>query len=246
MLWVIIMWNTLWRMLMKCKIADLNIEINNRGDFLTRLCEKYFGDFSSPDISLSVSDQELEKELAFGSSKGYAESVAACRKLAYELPRYDAFLLHAATFEIEGKGIAFLGNSGTGKSTHMLLWKELFGDKLTVINGDKPIVRLLSGRPVAYGTPWCGKEGLSENRSTPLTDICFIVRSDKNEVVPITSEDGAGRILSQIIIPPGSENILKITELLDKTILGCRLWEIRCNTDISSAQISSKKILEVK
>lgn len=231
---------------MNCKIADFNVTINNRGGYLARLCEKYIGDFASPDFTVAVSDDDLSNDPIKHPSKSYAESVIACRKLAYMLPEKDAFLLHAATFEVKGRGIAFLAKSGTGKSTHMLLWKELFGDELHIINGDKPIVRLKDKTPFAYGTPWCGKEGLSENRGVPLTDICFIVRSDKNETVPLSPDKALNRLISQIIIPSGSENILKLTELLDKTIKKCRLWEIRCNTEIDAAEISSKKILEVK
>lgn len=231
---------------MNCRIAEFNVIIKNRGGFLGRLCEKYVGDFSSPDFTVAVTDDDLLNEPNPSPSKAYLESIAACRKLAHMLPAKDAFLLHAATFETKGHGIAFLAKSGTGKSTHMLLWKKLFGDALRVINGDKPIVRLKDDTPFAYGTPWCGKEGLSENRGVPLTDICFIVRSDKNETVPLSPDEAVNRLFSQIIIPSGSENILKLTELLDKTIKKCRLWEIRCNTDLESAEISSKKILEVK
>ena len=231
---------------MNCKIADFKVTIKNRGGLIARLCEKYIDDFSSPDFTVAVSDDDLLNEPTPSPTKAYLESIAACRKLAYMLPAKDAFLLHAATFEIKGRGIAFLAKSGTGKSTHMLLWKELFGEELRVVNGDKPIVRLKDDTPFAYGTPWCGKEGLSENRGIPLTDICFIVRSDKNETVALSPEEAVNRLFSQIIIPSGSENILKITELLDKTIKKCRLWEIRCNTDLDAARISSKKILEVK
>jgi len=231
---------------MNCKIADFKVTIKNRGGLIARLCEKYIDDFSSPDFTVAVSDDDLLNEPTPSPTKAYLESIAACRKLAYMLPAKDAFLLHAATFEIMGHGIALLAKSGTGKSTHMLLWKELFGEELRVVNGDKPIVRLKDGTPFAYGTPWCGKEGLSENRGIPLTDICFIVRSDKNETVALSPEEAVNRLFSQVIIPSGSENILKITELLDKTIKKCRLWEIRCNTDLDAARISSKKILEVK
>ena len=231
---------------MNCRIADFKVTINNRGKYLAGLCERYLDDFSSPDFTIAVSDDDILNGYAKFPSKPYAESVIACRKLAYGLPEKDAFLLHAATFEVMGHGIAFVANSGTGKSTHMLLWKELFGDSLSIINGDKPIVRLKDGTPFAYGTPWCGKEGFSENRGVPLTDICFITRSEQNEILTISPADAASRLLKQIIIPSGSENILKITDLLDKTIKKCRLWEIRCNTELSSARISSQKILEVK
>lgn len=231
---------------MKCSIAQFNIELRPKGKHLAGLCKKFISDFDTPDFLVELSDKEIFAEQAAGSSYSYAEAVAACRKLALMLPKKDAFLLHGATFELEGKGICFLAKSGTGKSTHMLLWKRLFGEKLKIINGDKPIIRFENGQPLAFGTPWCGKEGLCENRGVPLTDICFITRSQQNKTVPLDKGEALGRLMSQIIIPSGSENILKIMTMLDKVTENCRMWEIFCNTDLSSAQISSGKILEVK
>ncbi len=231
---------------MKCKIADFNIELHPKGKYLAGLCKKFISEFDVPDFTVDLSDKEIFAEQAAGSSLLYAEAVAACRKLALMLPKKDAFLLHGATFELENRGICFLAKSGTGKSTHMLLWKELFGQELKVVNGDKPIVRFENGVPHAFGTPWCGKEGLCENRGVPLTDICFITRSEQNKTVPLDKGEALGRLMSQIIIPSGSENILKIMTMLDKVAANCRMWEIFCNTDISSARESSGKILEVK
>ncbi len=232
---------------MKCRVAELNIEILSRCGYLEDICGKYAADFSSADLVLSASreDLEYEKKVAVDDKikEGKLESVAVCRKLSLELPRFDAFMLHAATFELDGRGIAFFAKSGTGKSTHMLLWKELFGEKLQIINGDKPIVRLKDGVPFAFGTPWCGKEGLSQNRSVVLSDLCFIKRSNENTTRRLEKSEALKLLLEQVAIPVGSENILKLLELLDRTIGHCNLWEISCNTDFAAAKQSSSIIL---
>lgn len=232
---------------MKCTIAELNVEILNRDTYLDNLCEKYKADFTTPDLTLSASDAdiEFEKKLLTTETLDFCrlESVAICRKLGLSLHNFDAFMLHAATFELDGRGIAFFAKSGTGKSTHMLLWKRLFGDRLQVVNGDKPIITFENGMPFAHGTPWCGKEGLSQNKSVPLTDLCFIKRSDKNETHPLDKGEALKLLLEQIVIPSGSENIIKVLDMLDKTLSTCNLWEIGCDTDIASAKQSSSIIL---
>ena len=232
---------------MKCRIAEFNVEILNRDTYLNNLCEKYKAEFETPDLVVSARDEdiEFEKKLIAPESLdlGRLESVAICRKVGLSLHNLDAFMLHAATFELDGKGIAFFAKSGTGKSTHMLLWKRLFGDRLQIVNGDKPIITFKEGLPLAHGTPWCGKEGFSQNRSVPLTDLCFIKRSDKNETHPLDKGEALKLLLEQIVIPSGSENIIKVLDMLDKTLSACNLWEIECNTDIAAAEQSSSIIL---
>lgn len=234
---------------MKCRFAELNIEILNRERYVAGLARNYLAEFDTADITLSVSDEDIareKKKSQYDMSTGMAEAIALYRKLGCTLPDFDGFVLHSATFEIQGRGIGFLAKSGTGKSTHMLNWKKLFGDGLTVINGDKPIVRIKDGVPFAYGTPWCGKEGLSKNDSVPLTDLCFIVRSDINEVIRLDRREILNRLFAQVVVPAGSENILKTLALIDKTVQNCNIWEIRCNPDVSSAQKAANIILEVE
>lgn len=232
---------------MKCRIAELNIEFINRGRYFERIAEKYAADFSSPDITLSASDEDIEKEKSLSPTvvrSGIAESTVFCRKLGHRMPGFDGYILHAATFELEGRGIAFVAKSGTGKSTHMLNWVELFGEKLSIINGDKPVVRLKDGLPYAYGAPWCGKEGLSLNSSTRLTDICFIIRSDENKIVKLDKNDVITRLLEHVVVPSGSGNIIKLLDLIEATVRQCNVWEIYCNARPESAKVSSDTIFE--
>ena len=84
------------------------------------------------------------------------------------------------------------------------------------------------------------------NDSVKLTDICFIVRGKENKTRQLFGEEITSRILNQVVIPRGSANILKTLDLINQTIKGCRIWEIKCTTDVSSAEVSSKAILEVK
>ncbi len=246
----IIDWNTRWRSFeMKCNIAGINVDFINRGKYFERISKDYAADFAHPDAVLTASDDEIiyEKKLSpFPIKSSMAEATAMCRKFGYLIPEYDGFLLHAAVFSLCGRGIAFIAASGTGKSTHMLNWKALYGDELSIINGDKPIIRIMDGKPIIFGTPWCGKEGLGENANHPLTDLCFIVRSDENKVIKLDKNFDATRLLGHVVIPTGSENIIKLIDLLEKAAKECNIWEIHCSADLAAAEVSSKIILEEK
>lgn len=233
------------------KIAELVVEFQNRFDFLTKQCAEYeYTGAASPELTVHVTDEDLRRERNFSPERnypeGYLESVCACRKLCVELPRYEGLLMHGSVIECRGRGIAFLARSGVGKTTHTLLWKQVYGDQVRIINGDKPIVRFRDGVPYAWGTPWAGKENLQCNRRTPLTDICFLERAPENAVFQIRPEEGLNGVMQQILIPPEPEMAEKTLELLDKLLGSCRIWVIRCNISQDAAKLAHDTILGEK
>ena len=137
------------------QIAGVLVAIENRYAFTERLCADYIVDVSPDecDFSVSATAEEIAAENndedAF--SPAYCESLALYRKMCTRLLNYDAFLFHAAVVSYAGRGYAFAAKSGTGKSTHVAQWMRALGDRVTVVNGDKPILR------------WCGGEDAGED-----------------------------------------------------------------------------------
>lgn len=131
------------------KIAEVLVAVENRYAFTERLCVGYIANVSPDECSFSVSATpeeiatENSDEGAF--SPAYCESLALYRKICTRMLDYDAFLLHAAVVSYRGRGFAFAAKSGTGKSTHVAQWMRALGDDVTVVNGDKPILRWQSG-----------------------------------------------------------------------------------------------------
>ena len=230
------------------KLADLVIELNNEYDFLARQCAeyRYIGN-ASAEITVCVTDEDIRREQNYFPDKvhsaGYLESISAYRKLSLELPDYDAVLLHGSVIACEGRGIAFLARSGVGKTTHTMLWKQVYGDKVRIINGDKPIVRFFDGVPYACGTPWAGKENLQCNSRVPLTDICFIERSAENRVFQIRPEACLNSVMQQILIPSDPVMASKTLTLLDRLLTVCRIWVIQCNISQEAAIFAHDTIL---
>lgn len=232
---------------MKCKIADFNFRIDNKNSTTEKVCRKYLiSDVEECDISLSITETDIQLECADGVfSSEYLEYVALCRKISEAIPFKNSFLLHSACFDVNGIGIAFAAHSGTGKTTHMLLWQKLLGDKMTIVNGDKPIVRFFEDEPetpYAYGTPWCGKEHLGCNMRTPLKHICFIERADKNSCEPLDKSDAVNLIFNQVYMPKDPAAMMKTMQLIDRLLSCCKLWKIRCNMESDAAETSFNAI----
>lgn len=230
------------------KLADLNVELNNQYDYLARQCWEYRNESdASADLAVTVTEEEILRERnAFSElnvSDGYLESVCAYRKLALQLPAYDGLLLHGSVIDFDGRGIIFLAHSGVGKSTHTMLWKQVYGEKMRIINGDKPIIRFFDGIPYAYGTPWAGKEGYQCNDRVKLTDLCFIERSAVNQVISIPPEECLNALMQQIIMPDDPMMALQTLQLLDKLLSFCRVWIIRCNISQEAAVLAHDTIL---
>ncbi len=132
---------------MKCKIADFNFNINNLNEYIIKQIKNYESNNDEIDYCFENTQEDIENERKLSVGKfgdGYIESIATYRKIAEWIPLHNSFLLHSACFDVDGVGVAFAAHSGTGKTTHMRLWQEYLGDRMTVVNGDKPIVRFLN------------------------------------------------------------------------------------------------------
>ena len=224
------------------KMAELVIKIDNKYDYLLNLCKDYIvSDDETVDFSVSATAEEIQAEQDSSESsfsKGYLESICVYRKIAAIIPRYNAFLFHSAVVEVDGEAYAFTAKSGVGKTTHIRLWKELLGEKVRIINGDKPIFKVFDDKVIAYGTPWCGKEGYNINTCAPLKAICFVERGESNKIFDYEKSAAVGKIVHQIYIPKSSDDIIKLLNLLDSTMKLVDVWKLKCTIDIKAAQLS--------
>ncbi|MBO5883930.1 MAG: hypothetical protein J6Q78_05955 [Clostridia bacterium] len=225
------------------KMADIVIRIENKYDYIFGLCSKFIiKDTEKADMTVSADISELQEEIDGAEhpiSEAYAEALVVYRKICVRLPiEYDGFLFHSALIEYEGRGYAFAAKSGTGKSTHISLWQKKFGESVRVINGDKPIFRAVGEEIMAYGTPWCGKENLSENASVPLKAICFIVRSKINSIRKIEAKDAIIPMFSQILRPTDIETTDALFALLEKTLNKVECYVLECNISEEAAEVA--------
>lgn len=92
---------------------------------------------------------------------------------------HEGISIHASCVCLHGHSYLFLGKSGTGKSTHARQWLQAFPG-CTLLNDDNPVLRLVDGTPMAYGTPWSGKTPCYHNLSAPVAGIARLRQSPHN------------------------------------------------------------------
>ncbi len=230
---------------MKVTIADLNIDIKNKYEYLERACKAYLSEFERDDLEISVTEDEISSEDdGTGFSRGYLESLAVYRKIADKLSEYDGLLIHGVLMQADGKGILLTAPSGVGKTTHARMWLAVHGkEHCRIVNGDKPLVRFIDGKAYAYGTPWCGKEGLNINCRIALDSIAFIERATENRTFPITVDEALVPFFKQIHFPKEQLAHVKVFELCGRLAESVEFYKIKCTPETKAAVEARRVIL---
>lgn len=87
-------------------------------------------------------------------------------------------ILHCSFVYVNKKALLFSADKQVGKSTQAALWKK-FGAGKTV-NGDRAVIGEKGGRLTAWGIPFCGTSGISENVEAPVEAIVLLSQGVKN------------------------------------------------------------------
>jgi len=195
----------------------------------------------SADFSVETARADLERERGDEGerwSDGYLETLAVYRKIAEKMPDYDTFLFHGSCVAVDGAGYLFAAASGTGKSTHTRLWRELLGERAVMVNDDKPLLRVTADGAVVYGTPWDGKHRLSANIAVPLRGLCILARAEKNAIRRVGAAEAYPLLLQQVYRPADADALRKTLTLLDRLAASVPLWRLGCNMDIEAARVA--------
>lgn len=183
---------------MICKIAELVVDVPAAGGLASRCKEYLIEDKETTDVVVRT---ELYRREKYDPS--IKENTIAYMESAYQfyqaLVRFDGFYIHASAVVRDGKAYLFSGPCRAGKSTHAGLWKKTFGPDTYIINDDKPALRRIDGIWYAYGTPWCGKDGINKNEKVPLAGLCFLKKAQENKIRRLEAEEAIKKILSQTI-----------------------------------------------
>jgi hypothetical protein len=89
--------------------------------------------------------------------------------------------VHTSVITYKGRTVLFLGESGTGKSTHTRLWRENI-EGAVLLNDDSPILRIIDGKPWMFGSPWSGKTPCYKQESYPLAACVRLSQAPYNKI----------------------------------------------------------------
>lgn len=152
-------------------------------------------------------------------------------------------LFHSSVVSYRGRGYMFLGQSGTGKSTHSSLWlKHIAGTQL--VNDDNPVVRLLDdGSAWVYGSPWSGKTPCYRNVSLPVGAIVRLSQAPFNRISPLRGIEAYAALVPSISgkrwDKRQAEGLHETEDLLAQRV---GMWHLECLPDEDAALLCCKTV----
>ncbi len=196
------------------------------------------------DIAFERKKAERERELEglppHQYSDAYLELTAVQRKITEELFVYDTILFHGSVVAVDGAAYLFTAKSGTGKSTHTRLWRELLGDRAVMVNDDKPFLKITDKGVIAYGSPWNGKHRLGSNIAVPLKAICILERAEVNHIQAIPPKYALTTLIQQSSRPMDGVRMGKYMELIDGLSRKVNFYRMGCNISLDAAKLAYK------
>lgn len=151
-----------------------------------------------------------------------------------------AIPVHTSTIVCKDRAVLFLGESGTGKSTHTRLWRENI-EGAHLLNDDSPIIR---SSAVAYGSPWSGKTPCYRNLHYPIAAIVRLSQAPHNRMRRLSALEALGALLPSC--PPSfaydEELQDAICETLSQLISTVPVYHLECLPNAEAAQLSYSTI----
>lgn len=160
----------------------------------------------------------------------------------FAVPR-GMMAIHSSTIVCNGRANLFLGESGTGKSTHTRLWlSNIQGSRL--LNDDSPIISVENGRVMVYGSPWSGKTACYHNVGFPVNAFVRL-RQEKQNVITKLNVFQAFAALQPSTPPALAHSSFycdKIMETLDKILSKVPVYQLGCLPNDEAARLSYKTL----
>lgn len=168
--------------------------------------------------------------------------------LAYGLATipFQTVAIHTSAIQYKDKAVLFLGESGTGKSTHTRLWRENIQGTL-LLNDDSPIVRIMNGKSWVFGSPWSGKTHCYKNEKYELAACVRLSQAPYNRIQKLNIIQSYGALHPSC--PPffAYDDVLydPISKFLGQLISSVPVYHMACLPDAAAARLSFETIFEL-
>ena len=163
----------------------------------------------------------------------------------YLLLNAKCFAIHTSANVFDGRTVIFLGESGTGKSTHTRLLRERYPESF-LLNDDSPFVRIEDdGTVMVYGGPWSGKTPCYKNENYPLQAIVRLSQAPYNKIRRLNAIESIGALLPSC--PPMlnylEETVEPLYEYVSEILTKVPAWHLECLPDTDAARLSHDTVL---
>lgn len=155
---------------------------------------------------------------------------------------HGTLLIHASLIRKDGVGYAFVAKSGTGKSTQTGNWLKEIPD-CDLMNDDNPVVRMVNGKAMIYGSPWSGKTPCYRQVKAPLGAVTLISRDKTNWVEKVSPIKGFKELISSCSAMKWDKKTFRgVCDTVSAVIASTGSYTLHCTADPESAKVCYEAI----
>lgn len=225
------------------ELAGYVFSVEHYYPYVQQLCRDYM--CAEDGEPVCVTREDIKKEQRDGGNfpDAYLESLALYRKLCTCLLNKDIILFHCSALAVDGKAFLFTAPSGTGKSTQAGLWRDYFGNRVTMINDDKPLIYAGEDELTVYGTPYGGKDGLQTNTCAPVSGIVVLRQANENVIRRLTVKEAYPLLLNQTYRGFGPDGLIRTMDLVER-LTRVPVYELGCTISQEAVQMAYRALTE--
>lgn len=155
----------------------------------------------------------------------------------------NTLAVHSSCIVKDGKAVLFLGESGTGKSTHTRLWRENI-EGAFLLNDDSPVLREEEGRIMVYGSPWSGKTPCYKAEAYELAACVRLSQAPANSISRLAVLQAYGALHPSCPPQFAYDEYLYdgISATLSAILQAVPCYSMACLPDADAARMSCKTI----
>ena len=155
----------------------------------------------------------------------------------------DTLAIHSSCIIYQGKAVLFLGESGTGKSTHTRLWREHI-EGAVLLNDDSPMIRVEEGKVWAYGSAWSGKTPCYKNERYELKACVRLSQAPHNQMRKLSVLQAYGAIHPSCAPEFAYDEALydKVSQIIGQILSAVPFYHLACLPDREAVLLSSETI----
>ncbi len=156
---------------------------------------------------------------------------------------FQTIAIHTSVIQYKERTVLFLGESGTGKSTHTRLWRENI-EGAVLLNDDSPMLRIIDGKPWMFGSPWSGKTPCYKNESYPLAACVRLSQAPHNKIRRLSIPQAYAAIHPSCPPDFAYDDTLYdyISETLSDVLGQIPVYHLECLPDADAARLSNQTI----
>lgn len=157
--------------------------------------------------------------------------------------RQNTVAIHSSCIVYNDKAILFLGESGTGKSTHTRLWREHI-EGAVLLNDDSPILRVEGEKVWAYGSPWSGKTPCYKNQRYELMGCVRLSQAPHNKIKRLTLLQGYGALHPSCPPEFAYDDLLYdgVSQIIGRILTAVPVYHLECLPNKEAAELSCRTI----